>query len=146
MLDSHWIPSEAGHSLYIRPTLIGTQNALGVGPAADALLFVICCPVGPYYPSTSLLPARRRRLRNRRTDSFLMMSLPAGFKPVSLLATSHYTRAGPGGTGGFKLGANYAPGVVPQVEAAKEGYSQNLWLIGENHLLTEVGTMVSLLF
>jgi hypothetical protein len=70
------------------------------------------------------------------------MSLSAGFKPVSLLATSHYTRAGPGGTGGFKLGANYAPGVVPQVEAAKEGYSQNLWLIGENHLLTEVGTMV----
>lgn len=53
MMDSHWIPSEAGHSLYIRPTMIGTQNALGVGPAADALLFVICCPVGPYYPSLS---------------------------------------------------------------------------------------------
>lgn len=65
----------------------------------------------------------------------------AGFKPVSLLATSHYTRAGPGGTGGYKLGANYAPGVVPQVEAAHMGYSQNLWLIGEEKLLTEVGTM-----
>jgi hypothetical protein len=27
------------------PTLIGTQNALGVGPSSDALLFVICSPV-----------------------------------------------------------------------------------------------------
>jgi hypothetical protein len=29
----------------------------------------------------------------------------AGFKPVSLLATTKYTRAWPGGSGGFKLGA-----------------------------------------
>lgn len=33
------------------------------------------------------------------------------------------------------------PGVVPQSEAAKEGYSQNLWLLGPEHALTEVGTM-----
>ncbi|CDZ98398.1 branched-chain-amino-acid aminotransferase [Phaffia rhodozyma] len=115
MIDSNWIPGEPGHSLYIRPTMIGTQAGLGVGPSSDALLFVICSPVGPYYPT--------------------------GFKPVSLLATSHYTRAGPGGTGAYKLGANYAPGVVPQVEAAKSGYAQNLWLIGKEHYLTEVGTM-----
>jgi branched-chain amino acid aminotransferase len=57
---------------------------------------------------------------------------------VSLLATTKYIRAAPGGTGGYKLGANYAPCVVPQVEAAKEGYDQNLWLHGEDHHLTEV--------
>lgn len=45
VLDSEWIPKEKGYSLYIRPTLIGTQNALGVGPSSDALLFVICSPV-----------------------------------------------------------------------------------------------------
>ncbi|GFZ50541.1 Branched-chain-amino-acid aminotransferase [Saitozyma sp. JCM 24511] len=115
VLDSEWIPKEKGFSLYIRPTLIGTQNALGVGPSSDALLFVICSPVGPYYAS--------------------------GFKPVQLLATTKFVRAAPGGTGGYKLGANYAPGVVPQKEAAKEGYSQNLWLLGDEHALTEVGTM-----
>ncbi|KAK6907706.1 branched-chain amino acid aminotransferase [Kwoniella mangroviensis CBS 10435] len=115
VLDSEWIPKEPGYSLYIRPTLIGTQNALGVGPSSDAMLFVICSPVGPYYAS--------------------------GFKPVQLLATTKFVRAAPGGTGGYKLGANYAPGVVPQAEAAKEGYSQNLWLLGEEHALTEVGTM-----
>jgi len=114
-LDAHWIPQAAGHSLYIRPTLIGTQRAIGVTPPNEALLFVICSPVGPYYPT--------------------------GFKPVSLMATTEYIRAAPGGTGGYKLGANYAPGVVPQKEAAKLGYSQNLWLWGPEHYLTEVGTM-----
>jgi branched-chain amino acid aminotransferase len=30
---------------------------------------------------------------------------------------------------------------MPQKKAASEGYSQNLWLHGEEHYLTEVGTM-----
>jgi len=113
--DKHWIPKEAGHSLYIRPTLIGTQKALGVSPPSEALLFVICSPVGPYYPQ--------------------------GFKPVALYGTTEFIRAAPGGTGAYKLGANYAPGVMPQKKAAGEGYVQNLWLHGEEHYLTEVGTM-----
>ncbi|ORY31822.1 aminotransferase [Naematelia encephala] len=115
VLDSEWIPKEKGYSLYIRPTLIGTQRGLGVGPSSDALLFVICSPVGPYYAT--------------------------GFKPVSLLATTKYVRAWQGGTGSYKLGVNYAPGVVPQADAAKQGYGQNLWLAGEDDTLTEVGTM-----
>ncbi|KAG8695732.1 hypothetical protein FRC09_008970 [Ceratobasidium sp. 395] len=118
-LDSHWIPQEPGHSLYIRPTLnfdrtnaiVGTQRALGVAPPNEALLFVICSPVGPYYKN--------------------------GFKPVRLLATTEYIRAAPRGTGGYKLGANYAPGVVPQVIAAEQGYDQILWLLGEEDNLTE---------
>jgi len=114
-LDKNWVPKESGHSLYVRPTLIGNQAAIGVGPPTDALLFVICCPVGPYYPQ--------------------------GFKPVALYGTTEYIRAAPGGTGAFKLGANYAPAVVAQREAAKLGYVQNLWLHGPEHYLTEVGTM-----
>lgn len=114
-LDKHWIPQESGHSLYIRPTLIGTHRALGVGPPSEALLFVICSPVGPYYPD--------------------------GFKPIALYGTTEYIRAAPGGTGAYKLGVNYAPGVMPQKEAAKKGYTQNLWLHGPEHYLTEVGTM-----
>jgi len=114
-IDKHWIPEEPGHSLYIRPTLIGTQKAIGVGPPNEALLFVICCPVGPYYPD--------------------------GFKPVALYGTTEYTRAAPGGTGAYKLGVNYAPCVLPQKAAAARGYVQNLWLQGPEHYLTEVGTM-----
>ncbi|KAF7339679.1 Branched-chain-amino-acid aminotransferase [Mycena sanguinolenta] len=108
-------PKEPGHSLYVRPTLIGTQKAIGVGPPNEALLFVILSPVGPYYA--------------------------AGFKPVALYGTTEFIRAAPGGTGAYKLGVNYAPGVVPQKAAGALGYSQNLWLHGPDHELTEVGTM-----
>lgn len=114
-VDANFIPSEPGHSIYIRPTLIGTQAALGVHPTNDAMLFVILSPVGPYFKS--------------------------GFKPVALMADPGKIRAWPNGTGSFKLGANYAPSLKPQMEAAAKGYSQNLWLFGEEHYLTEVGTM-----
>ena len=58
-MDKHWIPSEPGHSLYIRPTMIGTQAALGIGASSDVLLFVIASPVGPYYKTgfKSVFPA-----------------------------------------------------------------------------------------
>jgi len=114
-IEGEWIPTEAGHSLYIRPTIIGSGPGLGVGPPTELTLFVICSPVGPYY----------------RT----------GFKPISLLASSKYCRAWPGGSGAFKLGANYPTGFLPQMEANNDGYQQILWLFGEQDYLTEVGTM-----
>lgn len=95
--------------------MIGTQRTLGVGPPGSALLYVIACPVGPYYPS--------------------------GFKAVSLEATDYAVRAWPGGVGDRKLGANYAPCIVPQLEAAKRGFHQNLWLFGDEEYVTEAGTM-----
>ncbi|RDX56059.1 branched-chain amino acid aminotransferase II [Lentinus brumalis] len=114
-LDKHWIPDQPGYSLYIRPTMIGTQPALGIAPPKEVLLFVICSPVGPYYPQ--------------------------GFKPVALYGTTEYVRAAPGGIGAYKLGANYAAGVAAQKAAAAKGYVQNLWLHGPEHHITEVGTM-----
>lgn len=113
--DKHLIPEGQGYSLYIRPTLIGTTTTLGVSPPDKALLFVICSPVGPYYKT--------------------------GFKAVRLEATDYATRAWPGGCGDKKLGANYAPCVLPQLQAAERGYQQNLWLFGPEKNITEVGTM-----
>jgi branched-chain amino acid aminotransferase len=115
VMESRFIPSARGYSLYLRPTMIGTQRTLGVGPPGSALLYVIASPVGPYYPT--------------------------GFKAVSLEATDYAVRAWPGGVGDKKLGANYAPCIVPQMEAAKKGFHQNLWLFGEEEFITEVGTM-----
>jgi branched-chain amino acid aminotransferase len=114
-LEERFIPEERGYSLYLRPTMIGTQKTLGVGPPGSALLFVIASPVGPYYPT--------------------------GFKAVSLEATDYAVRAWPGGVGDKKLGANYAPCILPQQEAASRGFQQNLWLFGEEEYVTEVGTM-----
>lgn len=41
------------------------------------------------------------------------------------------------------LRSNYAPTILPQVEAASEGHTQVLWLFndGEREEITEVGTM-----
>ena len=64
-----------------------------------------------------------------------------GFKAVSLEATRDAVRAWPGGVGDRKLGANYAPCVVPQQRAARRGLHQNLWLFGPDDRVTEVGTM-----
>ncbi len=114
-LEERFVPAEKGYSLYLRPTMIGTQRTLGVGPPGSALMFCIASPVGPYYPT--------------------------GFKAVSLEATDYAVRAWPGGVGNMKLGANYAPCIVPQLEAAKRGFHQNLWLFGEEEYITEVGTM-----
>lgn len=114
-LDSRFIPDKRGYSLYLRPTMIGTQKTLGVGPPGSALLYVIASPVGPYYPT--------------------------GFKAVSLEATDYAVRAWPGGVGDKKLGANYAPCILPQLQAASRGFQQNLWLFGEEEYVTEVGTM-----
>jgi branched-chain amino acid aminotransferase len=95
--------------------MIGTQRTLGIGPPGSALLFVIASPVGPYYPT--------------------------GFKAITLEATDYAVRAWPGGVGDKKLGANYAPCIVPQLSAASRGFQQNLWLFGEEEYVTEVGTM-----
>lgn len=114
-LEKDFIPNEKGYSLYLRPSLIGTNASLGVGTPTKALIFCIASPVGPYYKT--------------------------GFKPISLEATENYVRAWPGGTGNRKLGANYATCVKPQREAAKRGHQQNLWLFGEEGYVTEAGTM-----
>jgi len=114
-LDAAWIPEKEGFSFYLRPTAIATGETLGVVPSSDALFFIMGCPVGPYFKD--------------------------GFAPVKILAESNYRRAWPGGTGDAKVGGNYAPGLLPQRLAQEAGYSQVLWLFGEEDYVTEVGSM-----
>ncbi|KAI8325178.1 branched-chain amino acid aminotransferase II [Martensiomyces pterosporus] len=111
-VDERFVPSEHGYSLYIRPNFIGTEANLNLLYSKEALLYVYLSPVGPYFPKT-----------------------------VKLLANSKEARAWPGGVGNYKLGGNYAPAMRPAMEAVKDGYDQILWLLGDDHYVTEVGTM-----
>jgi branched-chain amino acid aminotransferase len=95
--------------------LISPSPVLGVSAPTDAKMFVILSPVGPYFPR--------------------------GFVPVKLLASSKYVRAFPGGTGEYKVGGNYCGTIVPQKEAALQGFDQILWVYGEDDIVTEAGTM-----
>lgn len=119
-IEKKWIPSGHGFSLYIRPTLISTHPYIGVASPREAKLYVILSPVGPYYPS--------------------------GFAAVKLYADRQNVRAWPGGTGNVKAGGNYAMTIQPASEAIEKGYSQVLWLFGEDLDVTEVGTMNQFFF
>ncbi|MDH4322336.1 MAG: branched-chain amino acid aminotransferase [Desulfobulbaceae bacterium] len=114
--DADWVPDVQGASLYIRPTMIATEPALGVRPSNRYLFYIITCPVGAYYPE--------------------------GFNPVKIYVTDKYVRAVPGGVGAAKTAGNYAASIMAAVEAQKAGYTQVLWLDAvERKYVEEVGTM-----
>jgi len=115
-LEVDWIPHSVGSSLYIRPTMIASEAALGVRPAQEYLYYISTGPVGAYYPE--------------------------GFNPIRIYVTSDYVRAVQGGVGEAKTMANYAASLYAQEVAKKKGYTQVLWLDAvERSYVEEVGTM-----
>ena len=52
-LDSDWIPSGEGESLYIRPFVIATDPYLGVRPSKTYRFMILLSPSGDYYPQVS---------------------------------------------------------------------------------------------
>jgi branched-chain amino acid aminotransferase len=114
-LDADWVPRTPGCSLYIRPTIIATDPALGVHPSHTYRLFIIMSPVGAYYPE--------------------------GFKPVKILVEDHHVRAVSGGLGAAKTPANYAASLLAAEEAQAKGFTQVLWLDAIQHrYIEEVGS------
>ncbi len=113
--DERWVPHAPNTSLYIRPTLIGTEPFLGVRPSRETVFFILLSPVGAYYSE--------------------------GSKPIKIWTEEKYLRAAPGGLGAVKAGANYAGSLKAAVEAKKKGYAQVMWLDVERQGIEEVGTM-----
>ena len=115
LADKDWIPQGEGTSLYIRPTMIATEAALGVHPANEYLFFIVIGPVGAYYPE--------------------------GFGPTKIYVSEQYVRSVRGGTGYCKAGGNYAASLYASRIAAQMGYTQVLWLDAiERKYVEEVGT------
>lgn len=103
-----WIPPHgSGASLYIRPMLIGVGQNLGLKTAKEFEFRVFVSPVGPYYKS-------------------------AGLAVISL-AVSDLDRAAPSGTGNFKIGANYAGGLLATRLAQELGANEALFLDAREH-------------
>ncbi len=114
-LDRDWVPSAEGASLYLRPTMIATEPAVGLRPSEEYLFFIICSPVGAYYSE--------------------------GFSPTSMYVEDQYIRSIPGGIGHVKAAANYAASVLAQEEAHAKGFTQVLWLDAVHRkYVEEVGT------
>jgi branched-chain amino acid aminotransferase len=115
LMERNWIPTSYGTSLYIRPTMIATEPALGVKPSEQYLFYIVLCAVGAYYPG--------------------------GFSPTRIYVSDEYIRAAKGGAGCFKTSCNYGPTLMVSKYAAREGYTQVLWLDAkERRYAEEVGT------
>ena len=111
--NSDEVPDPPG-SLYIRPTLIGTDPDIGAAarPSRSALLYVVNSPVGDYFKG--------------------------GMRPLTLLVETSMPRTVPQ-FGMVKCGANYAMalGVTLDSMAANEAVDQILFATGGD--ITETG-------
>lgn len=114
--EQDWIPTAPETSLYIRPFMFATEPGVGVHPANKYKFVIILTPVGNYYPE--------------------------GVAPVKIWIEDEFVRAVKGGTGFTKCGGNYAGSLAAQVKAEEHGYTQVLWLDGqERKYVEEVGSM-----
>jgi branched-chain amino acid aminotransferase len=112
-LDSGWVPSEPGCSLYIRPYMFATDPYIGVKPSEGYYFIIFTSPVGTYYA-----------------------------KPPRVKVETQFIRAAEGGVGGTKCAGNYAGSLYPAKLAQKEGYDQLIWTDAREHAyIEESGTM-----
>jgi len=112
-LDKNWIPNKEDHSLYIRPLMFASDEAIGVRPSDNYKFLTILSPTGPYYNA-----------------------------PMRIYVEEQYVRAVAGGVGYAKAAGNYGGAMYATLQAKKKGYDQVLWTDAVEHkFVQEIGTM-----
>lgn len=112
-IERDWIPGLANHSLYIRPFMFSSDEAIGVRPSDKYKFLIILSPTGPYYAT-----------------------------PMRIYVEEKYVRAVEGGYGFAKAAGNYGGALLASAEAHKKGYDQVLWMDAFEHkYVQECGTM-----
>jgi branched-chain amino acid aminotransferase len=107
-LDREWVPSQANHSLYIRPFMFATDPFLGVTPSSTYKYIVLTGPVGPYFS-----------------------------KNLKVKVETYYSRASDGGFGFAKAAGNYGGSMLPAMKATQEGFDQLIWTDSKEHAYVE---------
>ena len=112
-IERDWIPGLPNHSLYIRPFMFSSDEAIGVRPSDKYKFLIILSPTGPYYAT-----------------------------PMRIYVEEKYVRAVEGGYGFAKAAGNYGGALLASAEAHKKGYDQVLWMDAFEHkYVQECGTM-----
>jgi branched-chain amino acid aminotransferase len=112
-VDSDWIPTSEGSSLYIRPFIFASGEGFHASPADGYTLVIATAPSGSYF---------------------------AGKVRVSI--EEKYARAANGGVGFAKAGGNYAAQFYPTQLAIEKGYQQVIWTDDNTHqFIEEAGAM-----
>lgn len=116
-LDKDWVPESESGSLYIRPFMISTDEAIGV-KASDTYKFIIfTCPAGKYYS-----------------------------EPIKVMVETNYFRAVEGGVGFTKCAGNYGRSLFPTKLAQQKGYHQVIWTDAKTHSYVEESGTMNLMF
>jgi branched-chain amino acid aminotransferase len=116
-LDSAWVPSSETGSLYIRPFIIATDEAIGVKASETYKFIIITCPAGKYYS-----------------------------EPIKVLVETNYFRAVHGGVGFVKAAGNYGRSLFPTKLAQAKGYQQVIWTDSVTHQYVEESGTMNLMF
>ena len=112
-VDRDWIPYGEDVSLYLRPVVFATEEALKARISSKYMFAIVATPVKSYYT-----------------------------EPVAVKIADYYSRAASGGVGYAKAAGNYAASFYPTKLAIEEGYEQIIWTDDATHTkLEESGTM-----
>ena len=112
-LDSAWISTNEGSSLYIRPFIFATGKGFHASPANAYKFIIATAPSGAYFSGK-----------------------------VKVLIEETYSRSANGGVGYAKAGGNYAGQFYPTQLAVKKGYNQVIWTDDTSHeYIEEAGAM-----
>jgi len=112
-LDSEWIPMKNDYSLYIRPFMFATDEAIGVKASDTYKFMILLSPTGPYYSA-----------------------------PMRIYVEEKFTRAARGGVGFAKAAGNYGGSMLATAIAKQRGFDQVLWTDAFEHkYIQEIGTM-----
>ena len=117
-IERAFVPNAPG-TLYIRPTMIGTEACLGVRSSNEFLFYVITLPSGGYFKE-----------------------MPSGTGTVRVYVEQATARAAHGGTGAVKAAANYAVTLKTITDAKQKGCGQVLYTDSNRHQrIEELGGM-----
>ena len=116
-LDKAWVPTKAGHALYLRPFVFASEARFGVKVSEEYRFVIFTGPVPSLYAD-----------------------------PIKVKVETHYIRAARGGTGFAKCGGNYGASFLPTQNARLAGYDQVLWTDAKENKFIEESGMMNVMF
>ncbi|TDD38177.1 branched-chain amino acid aminotransferase [Actinomadura sp. KC06] len=114
--DHAWVPDGADRTLYLRPLMIATDEAVVAAASRTYLFALFASPAGAYFDG--------------------------GIRALRVWVERDQVRAARGGTGAAKFAGNYGAGLLAQKLARERGCDQVIWLDPERRrFVEELGAM-----
>lgn len=111
-IDRDWVSYGEGFSMYLRPVIFATEEALQARISTKYMFAILATPAKNYYTA-----------------------------PIAVKVADYYSRSANGGVGYAKAAGNYGGSFYPTLLARQEGYDQVIWTDQSHNYFEESGTM-----